>query len=62
MHAGKAQSRNALFRALYRRDYDGLERVLDNRISRLRRKLETCGADIEIHTIRGVGYLLKAVE
>jgi DNA-binding response OmpR family regulator len=28
-------------------------------VSRLRRKLSEAQADIEIHAIRGVGYLLK---
>ncbi len=57
-HAGEIQSREMLFRSLYNRDYDGLDRMLDIRISRLRRKL---GDDAEnperIKTIWGKGYL-----
>lgn len=34
--------------------------TLDSHISRLRRKLIAAGADIEIHAIKGVGYLLQA--
>ncbi len=57
-HAGKIQSRDALFRSLYNREYDGVDRMLDIRVSRLRRKL---GEDAEhserIKTIWGSGYL-----
>jgi len=57
-HAGRIQSRNDLFRSLYSREYDGIDRMLDIRVSRLRRKL---GEDAEhserIKTIWGAGYL-----
>lgn len=57
-HAGRIQSRNDLFRSLYNREYDGVDRMLDIRVSRLRRKL---GEDAEhserIKTIWGAGYL-----
>ncbi len=38
-HAGKIQSRETLFKDLFKREYDGMDRMLDIRISRLRRKL-----------------------
>jgi DNA-binding response OmpR family regulator len=57
-HAGEIQSREVLFRHLYRREYDGADRILDVRISHLRKKL---GDDSEgserIKTIWGQGYL-----
>jgi DNA-binding response OmpR family regulator len=57
-HAGEIQSRESLFRHLYRREYDGADRILDVRISHLRKKL---GDDSEgserIKTIWGQGYL-----
>lgn len=57
-HAGEIQSREVLFKSLYNRDYDGLDRMLDIRVSRLRKKL---GDDAEnperIKTIWGQGYL-----
>ena len=28
-------------------------------VSRLRRRLETIGANVSIHTLRGIGYLLQ---
>jgi two-component system OmpR family response regulator len=57
-HAGEVQSRETVFQQLYRREYDGTDRILDVRISQLRRKL---GDDTEsserIKTIWGQGYL-----
>jgi DNA-binding response OmpR family regulator len=57
-HAGKIQSRETLFKDLFNREYDGMDRMLDIRISRLRRKLgdETETAE-RIKTIWGQGYL-----
>ena len=57
-HAGEIQSREVLFRSLYHRDYDGLDRMLDIRISRLRKKLGDDADNPErIKTIWGQGYL-----
>lgn len=60
-HAGQIQSREALFRNLYRREYDGVDRMLDIRISRLRRKLGGEAENAErIKTVWGQGYLFVA--
>jgi DNA-binding response OmpR family regulator len=57
-HAGEIQSREMLFRKLYNRDYDGVDRMLDIRISRLRKKLGDDADNPErIKTIWGRGYL-----
>lgn len=57
-HAGEVQSREAIFKALLRREYDGSDRVLDVRISHLRRKLHDDPSNAErIKTIWGQGYL-----
>lgn len=57
-HAGEVQSRETLFRQLYRREYDGADRVLDVRISQLRRKLgDEVESSARIKTIWGQGYL-----
>jgi len=57
-HPGEIQSRERLFRSLYNRDYDGLDRMLDIRISRLRRKLDDDAENPQrIKTISGQGYL-----
>jgi DNA-binding response OmpR family regulator len=57
-HPGEILSREVLFKSLYNRDYDGLDRMLDIRISRLRRKLDDDAEHPErIKTIWGQGYL-----
>jgi DNA-binding response OmpR family regulator len=57
-HPGEIQSRERLFKSLYNRDYDGLDRMLDIRISRLRRKLDDDAENPQrIKTIWGKGYL-----
>ncbi len=57
-HAGEIQSRAALYSSLYGREYDGVDRMLDVRISHLRRKLgdEAAGSE-RIKTVWGQGYL-----
>jgi DNA-binding response OmpR family regulator len=57
-HAGEIQSRAALFRHLHGREYDGIDRMLDVRISHLRKKLgEDADSSERIKTIWGQGYL-----
>jgi two-component system OmpR family response regulator len=57
-HAGEIQSREALFQQLYRREYDGVDRMLDVRISHLRKKLgDEADSSERIKTIWGQGYL-----
>jgi DNA-binding response OmpR family regulator len=57
-HAGEIQSRETLFQRLYKRDYDGLDRMLDVRISQLRKKLgDESDSAARIKTIWGQGYL-----
>jgi DNA-binding response OmpR family regulator len=57
-HAGEIQSREALFKDLFKREYDGTDRMLDIRISRLRRKLgDEAETAQRIKTVWGQGYL-----
>jgi DNA-binding response OmpR family regulator len=57
-HAGEIQSREILFQQLYRREYDGVDRMLDVRISHLRKKLgDEADSSKRIKTIWGQGYL-----
>lgn len=56
-HPGEIQSREKLFLQLYRREYDGVDRTLDVRISHLRRKLGDTGEPERIKTVWGHGYL-----
>jgi DNA-binding response OmpR family regulator len=56
--AGEVLSRENLYQHLYRRAYDGVDRMLDIRISHLRRKLGDEGESSQgIKTIWGHGYL-----
>ena len=56
-HPGEIQSREKLYLQLYRREYDGIDRTLDVRISHLRRKLGDTGEPERIKTVWGHGYL-----
>ena len=59
VHAGGVVSRDALSMALSGRPHDGLDRSVDQYISRLRRKLGDSGrAPRLLKTVRGEGYLL----
>ncbi len=55
--AGEIQSREMLYQQLYKREYDGLDRTLDVRVSHLRKKLADAGAPEKIKTVWGHGYL-----
>jgi len=59
--AGRILSREFLFNQIYHRDYDGLDRSIDVRISQLRKKLQdTSDTPQRIKTIWGKGYLFVA--
>lgn len=55
-HAGEVVSRDVIVQNLRGIEYDGLDRSVDNRISRLRRKLPE--KTITIKTVRARGYML----
>ena len=55
---GKIFTRDAILERLRGIDYDGIDRSVDIRISRLRKKLgDDTGHPVRIKTIRGKGYL-----
>lgn len=56
--SGRTVPREALLDAVYGYDDEIASNTLEAHISRLRRKLS--GAGVEIHSIRGLGYLLRA--
>ena len=56
---GRTVVRTALEEAVYNFDEAVQSNALDTHVSRLRRKLADANAGVEIHGIRGVGYLLK---
>lgn len=56
---GRTVPREALENAVFGFDDEIQSNTLDSHISRLRRRLNSVQARIEIHAIRGVGYLLR---
>ncbi|WRH64487.1 MAG: response regulator transcription factor [Fuscovulum sp.] len=58
---GRTVQREALENAVFGFDDEIQSNTLDSHVSRLRRRLNAAGARIEIHAIRGVGYLLREV-
>jgi two-component system, OmpR family, response regulator len=57
--AGRTVLRRTLEEGVYGYDTDIQSNALDSHVSRLRKRLGDAGADVTIHAIRGVGYLLK---
>ena len=57
--AGELVSRDEVFRSMRGIDYDGIDRSIDGRVSKLRRKLgDDAAAPTRIKTVWGKGYLL----
>jgi DNA-binding response OmpR family regulator len=59
---GRTVLRSSLDQAVFGFDDEVLSNTLASHISRLRRRLNDAGAGVEIHAIRGVGYLLREAE
>ncbi|MGP9810720.1 response regulator transcription factor [Rhodopseudomonas sp. NSM] len=57
--SGRTVARAALDHAVYGFDDEIQSNALDTHISRLRRKLIDADAGVEIHTVRGIGYLIN---
>ena len=57
---GRTVLRESLHDRVYGQEGDIHSNALDTHVSRLRSKLDKAGAQVEIHAIRGVGYLLCA--
>lgn len=56
---GRTVQRSTLEESVYGYDDEIQSNSLDAHVSRLRRKLAESGSGVEIHSIRGVGYLLR---
>ncbi len=56
---GRTVSRSALEEAVYGFEEDIQQNAIDPHVSRLRRKLADAGAEVEIRSVRGIGYLLR---
>jgi DNA-binding response OmpR family regulator len=52
-------SRTAIIDHIYDDDFEGFSNVIDVFVGRLRRKLQALGDSPLIHTVRGVGYVLR---
>jgi DNA-binding response OmpR family regulator len=60
-HAGQTVKREAIHQQIIGREYDGLDRTVDVRISHLRRKLgDNAETPFKIKTVWGKGYLFVA--
>lgn len=55
----KVVSREALEQAMYNFDSEIQSNSLESHISKLRKNLAKFGADLKIHTMRGIGYVLR---
>lgn len=61
-NAGKVMTRDRIYSALLRREYNGTERTVDVRMAKLREKLDAAGMQkAQIETVWGEGYVLNEV-
>ena len=58
-HPRQVLSRDTIFERVWTSDYAGESNVIDVHVMRLRDKLEAGGRPRLIHTVRGVGYVLR---
>lgn len=58
--AGRTVPRESLEEAVYGFDDEIASNTMEAHISRLRRRLAQRSSGVEIHTVRGVGYLMRA--
>jgi len=58
-HRGAAMSRGQLLERVWRDAVDGDTRTVDMHVSRLRERLASAGATVEIETVRSFGYRLR---
>ncbi|MFD5075421.1 response regulator transcription factor [Streptomyces sp. NPDC058371] len=59
-HPGKVLSRTQILKEVWGFDFEPTSNTLDVYVMYLRRKLERHGEDRLIHTVRGLGYTLRA--
>jgi two-component system OmpR family response regulator len=56
--ANRVATRESLMEEVYGLQDDVQANTLDSLVARLRRRLESLNARIEVHTVRGIGYML----
>lgn len=59
-HSGQVVSRASIDSSLYAFNDEVSPNALEAAVSRLRRRLAAAGADVQIHTAHGIGYLLAS--
>ncbi len=57
---GRVVNKDTLISALYGHSEEGSQNSVEVVMHRLRKKLEVAGSDVEIKTLRGIGYLIKS--
>jgi two-component system response regulator TrcR len=60
-HPRRALSRNEILRQVWEYEFGGRTSIVDLYVSYLRKKIDT-GREPMIHTVRGVGYMLRSAE
>ena len=60
LHAGQVVSRAMLLQHVWDLHFDPMTNIIDVYVGRLRRKVDSGGAYPLIHTVRGVGFSLRA--
>ncbi|MBQ4835244.1 response regulator [Pseudoalteromonas luteoviolacea] len=58
-HASLTVSKNAIYDAIYALGFEVTDNAIQVAMHRIRKKLEQAGANADIKTIRGIGYILS---
>src|SRR6185295_2387646 len=61
-HAGIPVTREQISEQVWKQPFDPTTNIVDVYINYLRKKLESDGASPLVHTVRGVGYVLRESE
>jgi two-component system OmpR family response regulator len=61
-HPGQVLTRDRILDHAWDGEYDSFSNIVDVYVGRLRRKLDEPRAPSRIETVRGAGYVLRAVE
>src|SRR5205807_5203484 len=59
-HAGQVLTRQQIVEHVWRYDFEGLDTIVDTYIHYQREKIDTSAETPVLHTVRGVGYVLRA--